>query len=335
MKAVAHTHARPITHEEALVDVDLPEPAAHHHDILVEVKAVSVNPVDVKLRRTADPVGEPRVLGFDAAGIVRAIGPEVAHFGIGDEVWYAGVINRPGSNAEFQAVDERIVGRKPKTLSFADAAAMPLTTITAWEMLFERMMIPRDLSYRGSILILGGAGGVGSMAIQLARHLTSLHVIASASREESRAWCTRMGAHVVIDHSADIAAELAAAGTPTVDFVFSTNNTRANWKATVDVVRPQGRIGLIEPGEGLDARELMAKSVSLHWESMFTRPLLHTPDMIEQHHLLEVASMLVDRGTLVSTRTEHGGTITAVDMRAAHARVESGHMVGKIVLEGF
>ena len=335
MKAVAHTHARPITHEEALVDVDLPEPAAHHHDILVEVKAVSVNPVDVKLRRTADPVGEPRVLGFDAAGIVRAIGPEVAHFGIGDEVWYAGVINRPGSNAEFQAVDERIVGRKPKTLSFADAAAMPLTTITAWEMLFERMMIPRDLSRRGSILILGGAGGVGSMAIQLARHLTSLHVIASASREESRAWCTRMGAHLVIDHSADIPAALAAAGTPKVDFVFSTNNTRANWKAAVEVVRPQGRIGLIEPGEGLDARELMAKSVSLHWESIFTRPLMHTADMIEQHHLLEVVSMLVDRGTLVSTRSEHGGTITAMNMRAAHARVESGHMVGKIVLEGF
>lgn len=335
MKAVAYTHAHPIEHEESLVDIDLPEPVAHHQDLLVEVRAVSVNPVDVKVRRSADPVGEARVLGFDAAGVVRAIGPEVAHFGIGDEVWYAGVINRAGSNAEFQLVDERIVGRKPKSLSFAEAAAMPLTTITAWEMMFERMLIPRDPAGRGAILILGGAGGVGSMAIQLARQLTGLQVIATASRETSRNWCLAMGAHHVIDHSGDIPAGLAAIGAPKIDYVFSTNNTRANWKAGLEVVRPQGRIGLIEPGDGVEARDLMQKSLSLHWESMFTRAIFHTRDMIEQHHLLEVVSMLADRGLIKTTRAEAGGRIRAADLRAAHARVESGHMCGKIVLEGF
>ncbi len=336
MKAVAYTHCHPITAEDALIDIDLPEPPApRRRDLLVEVKAVAVNPVDVKLRRRADPVGEPRVLGFDAAGVVRAIGPQIARFGIGDEIWYAGAINRPGANAELQLVDGRIAGRKPHALSWAEAAAMPLTAITAWEMLFDRLDIRRISEAGKSLLIVGGAGGVGSMAIQLARRLTSLDVIATASRDATREWCLSLGAHSVIDHAHDIPAQLAALGRKYVDYVFCTTASDRHWHEIVRVLAPQGRVGLIDDPEHIDARELKEKSASLHWEAMFTRSLYQTPDMIEQSNLLNTVANLVDQGTLRTTMAEHFGRICAANLIRAHALIESGRARGKIVLEGF
>lgn len=335
MKAVAYTHVRPVTEEDALLDVELPDPAPRHRDILVEVKAVSVNPVDTKVRRRADPVGEPRVLGFDAAGVVTAIGPEVTLFGVGDAVWYAGSIARPGSNSELHLVDERIVGHKPASLSYAEAAALPLTSITAWEMLFDRLEIPLSAHREGVLLIIGGAGGVGSIAIQLARQLTGVTVIATASRPETREWCLSLGAHNVIDHAADLAAQLKRIGVGGVEYIFSTNATDLHWKAITEAAAPQGKVGLIDDPDPIDVRMLKQKSASLHWELMFTRPLFTTPDMIEQHRLLEAMAHLVDQGRIRTTLAEHFGRIDAKNLRRAHALIESGRARGKIVLEGF
>lgn len=333
MKAVVYTHCRPIDAEDALLDTSLPDPVPRKRDLLVEVRAVAVNPVDTKLRRHADPVGEKRVLGFDAAGVVRALGAEVTHFGIGDEVWYAGAINRAGANAEYQLVDERLVGRKPRRLGFADAASMPLTSLTAFEMLFDRLQVPQAAA--GSLLIIGGAGGVGSMAIQLARKLTELTVIATASRPESVDWCHRLGAHHVIDYQGDIPAQLNALGFRAVDFIFSTNASDQHWPAMVRAIRPQGRIGLIDDPAPIDVRDLKQKSVSLHWEAMFTRGLFETPDMIEQQRILERIAALADEGVLQTILAEHLGRISAANLILAHRRIESGKMRGKIVLEGF
>lgn len=335
MKAVAYTHARSVEHEDALLEVELPDPVPRRQDILVEVKAVSVNPVDTKVRRNADPVGEPRVLGFDAAGVVSAIGPEVTLFGVGDAVWYAGSIARPGSDAELQLVDERIVGRKPASLSFAEAAALPLTTITAWEMLFDRLEIPHSPHREGTLLIIGGAGGVGSIAIQLARQLTGVTVIATASRPETREWCLSLGAHEVIDHSADLAAGLKRVGIAAARYIFSTHATDRHWKAIAEAIAPEGKIGVIDDPDAIDVRVLKQKSASLHWELMFTRPVFATPDMIEQHRLLEAVAELVDQGRIRTTLTEHFGRIDARNLRRAHALIESGRARGKIVLEGF
>jgi zinc-binding alcohol dehydrogenase family protein len=333
MKAVVYTHCRPIDAEDALLDTTLPDPAPRKRDLLVEVKAVAVNPVDTKLRRQADPVGEKRVLGFDAAGVVRALGAGVTHFGVGDEVWYAGAINRAGANAEYQLVDERLVGRRPRRLSFAEAAALPLATLTAWEMLFDRLQVPRAAA--GTLLIIGGAGGVGSMAIQLARRLTTLTIIATASRPESVDWCRRLGAHHVIDYQGDIPAQLGALGFRAVDFIFSTNASDQHWPAMVRAIRPQGRIGLIDDPAPIDVRDLKQKSVSLHWEAMFTRGLFETPDMAEQQRILEQVAALVDEGIVETILAENLGRINAVNLTLAHRRVESGTMRGKIVLEGF
>ncbi len=333
MKAVVYTHCRPIDAEDALLDTSLPDPVPRKRDLLVEVRAVAVNPVDTKLRRHADPVGEKRVLGFDAAGVVRALGAGVTHFGVGDEVWYAGAINRAGANAEYQLVDERLVGRKPRRLGFADAASMPLTSLTAFEMLFDRLQVPQAAA--GSLLIIGGAGGVGSMAIQLARKLTELTVIATASRPESVDWCHRLGAHHVIDYQGDIPAQLSALGFRAVDFIFSTNASDQHWPAMVRAIRPQGRIGLIDDPAPIDVRDLKQKSVSLHWEAMFTRGLFETPDMIEQQRILERIAALADEGVLQTILAEHLGRISAANLILAHRRIESGKMRGKIVLEGF
>ncbi len=333
MKAVVYTHCRPIDAADALLDTTLPDPAPRKRDLLVEVQAVAVNPVDAKLRRNADPVGEPRVLGFDAAGVVRALGAGVTHFGIGDTVWYAGAINRAGANAEYQLVDERLVGRRPHRLSPAEAASMPLATITAWEMLFDRLQVPRAAA--GSLVIIGGAGGVGSMAIQLARRLTNLTVIATASRPESTAWCRRLGAHHVIDYQGDIPAQLAELGFRAVDFIFATNASDQHWPAMVRAIRPQGRIGLIDDPAPIDVRDLKQKSVSLHWEAMFTRSLFETPDMENQQHILEEVATLVDQGVVDSILAENLGRINAVNLTLAHRLIESGKMRGKIVLEGF
>lgn len=335
MKAVGFLKCHPVDHPAALLDFDIPAPAAPEgHDLLVEVRAVSVNPVDTKRRRSEEPKDGPRILGFDAAGVVRAAGPACTLFRAGDEVFYAGVVNRPGSNAELQLVDERIVGRKPATLSFAEAASLPLTTITAWEGLHDRLGIHEGGGAGDTLLVIGGAGGVGSMVTQIARQRTALTVVATASRPETQQWCRDLGAHHVVDHKGDIAAQLKALGVKP-RYVFSTNTTARNWEQIVAAVAPQGAIVLIESQAPIDARQLMPKSVSLHWELMFTRPMFGTPDMIEQHHLLDAVAGLVERGRIRHTMTRNLGPMNAARLREAHAMVESGAMIGKVVLEGF
>jgi zinc-binding alcohol dehydrogenase family protein len=335
MKAVAFTHSRPISDPESLIDIDVPVPQPRHHDLLVEVKAVSVNPVDTKIRRNDEPLGESRILGYDGAGIVRGVGPEVSTFGIGDEVFYAGVTNRPGSNAEFQLVDERITGRKPKTLSFADAAALPLTSLTAWEMLFERFKIPRDQTIQGNLLIVGGAGGVGSMAIQLAAALTDLTVIATASRPETIGWCKSLGAHHVINHHEDMTKQFAYEGLEAPEYIFCTTHRDKHWQGITHLLTPEGAIGIIEQGPPLDISLLLRKCAALHTEFMFARALLQTKTIATQHRTLEAIAHLIDNGTLRTTATENYGRITAENLKRAHAALEAGQVHGKIVLEGF
>lgn len=337
MKAVGYRAPLPIESEQSLVDLMLPAPAPGPRDLLVAVRAVSVNPVDVKVRASAVPEpGMPNVLGWDAAGVVEAVGREVTLFRPGDEVFYAGSIARPGTNAEYHLVDERIVGRKPRTLTHAQAAAMPLTSITAWELLFDRLGVVRgDSAGGGQLLIIGGAGGVGSILIQLARRLTDLTVIATASRPETRAWCLQLGAHHVIDHAKSLVDELKALGTPQVPYVASLTNTAAHMPAIVEIVAPQGKFALIDDPAVLNVVPFKRKSVSIHWELMFTRSLFGTIDMVAQHALLNEVAELVDAGVLATTVTESFGTIDAANLRRAHALIESGRSRGKIVLEGF
>ncbi|HWG79695.1 MAG TPA: zinc-binding alcohol dehydrogenase family protein, partial [Stellaceae bacterium] len=288
MRAVAYRKSLPISAADALVDVELERPKAAGRDLLVEVKAVSVNPVDYKVRLRADPGGTPKVLGFDAAGVVVEIGRDVTLFKPGDEVFYAGTIVRSGTNAEFHLVDERIVGRKPRKLSFAEAAALPLTSITAWELLFDRLGAQRGEGRdKRRALIIGGAGGVGSIAIQLARRLTGLTVVATASRPETNAWCRELGAHHVIDHRQPFAPQMKAAGVAEADLILGLTQTDQHLAQIVEVLAPQGRFGLIDDPKTLDLGLFKRKSASVHWESMFTRSIFETPDMIEQHNLLD------------------------------------------------
>lgn len=337
MKAVAYRQSLPITDTQSLIDLELPEPELRANDLLVEVKAVSVNPVDTKVRRNvAPPEGQAKVLGWDAAGIVRAVGSAVSRFRVGDRVWYAGAIDRAGSNSALQAVDERIVGPMPATLGFAEAAALPLTSITAWELLFDRLGVPRDGGEGQSLLIVGGAGGVGSVLTQIARRLTRLTVIATASRPETQAWCADMGAHHVIDHRQPLGEELRRIGHPQVNLVASLTATEQHYTALVEALVPQGKLALIDdPAAPLDITALKRKSLSLHWELMFTRSLFQTPDIAEQHQLLGEVARLVDAGVLRSTVTERFGALNAENLRRAHAWVESGRAIGKGVLEGF
>jgi len=337
MKAIGYSQPGSIERNDALIDIELPRPVPTGRDLLVEVQAVSVNPVDTKVRRSAAPAeGEYKVLGFDAVGVVREVGPEVSLFRPGDPVWYAGAIDRPGSNAEFQLVDERLVGRKPKTLSAADAAALPLTGITAWELLFDRLQVPLAGKGRPStLLIIGAAGGVGSILIQLARQRTDLTVVATASRPETRAWVMQLGAHHVIDHREAFAPQLAAFNLPPVDQVISLTHTDKHFVQLVELLAPQGKLALIDDPELIDVRLLKRKSLSLHWELMFTRSLFHTDDMAAQHRLLDALADLVDEGAVRSTAQLHLGSINAANLRRAHALAESGTAQGKIVLEGF
>lgn len=337
MKAIAYLTCLPISDPASLQDITLPDPPAPiGRDLLVEVRAISVNPVDTKVRMRADPGGTPKVLGYDAAGIVRAAGPDARLFRPGDPVFYAGSIARPGTNAELHLVDERIVGPKPARLSFAEAAAVPLTAITAWEALFDRLRIPRDTAPRqGAVLIVGGAGGVGSIAVQLARRLTGLRVVATAGRPESAEWVRGMGAHEVLDHRGDLVAQLRALGVA-VPHVFITTHTEAHWAAVCEIIAPQGAVCLIDdPKTAPDVRLLKSKAAALHWEAMFARSLYGTADMEEQHRLLSEVSRLLDAGELRTTLAETFGTITAENLRRAHAAVEAGTARGKIVLEGF
>jgi zinc-binding alcohol dehydrogenase family protein len=327
MTAVGCYASSTIDSPDALQDVEVPVPDVGPRDLLVRVEAVSVNPVDVKRRSRLSPSAEPTILGFDAAGVVHAVGSEVTSFAVGDEVWYAGDITRRGSNAEFQAVDERIVARKPASLGFADAAALPLTTITAWETLFERFAMTADTT--GDLLVVGAAGGVGSVMIQLAKKLTGVRVIGTASRDDSRRWAKQMGADVVVDHHhlREQALDVAPDG---VDFVFSPHSA-GNVKTYADITRPFGHVTAIDEPEGLDLVVLKAKSIAWHWELMFTRPMFGY-DMEFQGALLAEAATMVDAGDLKTTLTTSIDGFDAEGLREAHRLVESGRMVGKVVV---
>lgn len=338
MKAVAYYQPLPAEHPEALQDVQLAEPVPGPRDLLVEVRAISVNPVDTKIRQGVTPAdGAAKVLGWDASGVVKAVGSEVSLFQPGDRVFYAGAIDRAGANSELHVVDERIVGHMPSSLSFADAAALPLTAITAWELLFERLQISEGSANQNqTLLIVGAAGGVGSILTQLARRLTGLTVIGTASRAQTQAWVRELGAHHVIDHSKPLSEELARIGVGQVTHVASLTQTEQHYEQLIEALEPQGRLALIDdPVQPLDVMKLKRKSLSLHWELMFTRSLYQTEDMVEQHRLLERVSSLVDSGVLRTTLGEHFGRIDAANLRRAHALLESGKARGKIVLEGF
>lgn len=337
MKAVAYYQSLPINDPAALQDIELPAPQPGPRDLLVEVRAISVNPVDTKVRQNVQPEADtPKVLGWDVAGVVKAVGADVSLFKPGDKVYYAGSIARAGANSELHVVDERIVGHMPRTLSFAEAAALPLTAITAWELLFERLQITEGSADLGqSLLIVGAAGGVGSILTQLACQLTGLQVIGTASRPETQAWVRELGANQVIDHRQPLAEALKAHGIAQVTHVASLTQTDQHLDQLVEALAPQGKLALIDDPKQLDVTKLKRKSLSLHWEFMYTRSLFETADMLEQHRLLNRVAELIDAGTLKTTLGEHFGQINAANLRRAHALLESGAAKGKIVLEGF
>jgi NADPH:quinone reductase len=337
VKAVGYQHSLPIQDQASLIDLELPRPSPSDRDLLVRVLAISANPVDAKMRLRSEPqIGSPRVLGWDASGIVEAVGPDVTLFNCGDAVFYAGAIDRQGTNAEFHLVDERLVGPKPNSLSHAEAAAVPLTAITAWETLFDRLDVRKPVpGASNALLIVGGAGGVGSMAVQLARQLTNLVVIATASREETHAWVNALGAHHVLDHGRPLAAQVDALGLGAPAFVLSTTQTNQHFDEIVALIAPQGRFALIDDPDPIDVRKLKRKSVSLHWELMFTRSIFKTADMIKQHELLAGVSALLDERRLRTTLAQNFGKINAANLKRAHALLETGTAKGKIVLEGF
>lgn len=340
MKAIGYHTNLPVDHPEALLDLELPAPVPGPRDLLVRVKAISVNPVDTKVRKNSAPAaGQAKVLGWDAVGTVEAMGDSVANFAVGDRVYYAGSIIRPGANSELHAVDERIVARAPTTLSDEQAAALPLTTITAYELLFDRLGVLKGDGGGGgagqTLLVVGGAGGVGSILIQLARQLTQLRVIATASRPETRQWCLDLGAHAVIDHRQPLASTLVAGGFGQVDLVASLTQTQQHYAQIIASLKPQGRLGLIDDMPVLDAMPLKSKALSLHWELMFTRSMFETPDMAEQGKLLAEVAALVDAGRIRSTFSSSFGRINAANLRRAHALLESGTAHGKVVLAGF
>lgn len=331
MKAVGYT-------DGPLFDFDAPTPVPDARDLLVEVSAIAVNPVDTKIRGRVKPEdGTPKVLGWDAVGQVAAVGAEVKSFQVGDRVWYAGDVSRGGCNAQFHCVDERIAALAPASLSDAEAAALPLTTITAWEMLFERLQIPAgDEGADRVLLVVGASGGVGSMLVQLARQLTRATIIATASRPQSKAWVEQLGAHHVLDHSQSLQAQLASTGLADITDAACVNRTGEHYADIVAMMRPQGRLCLIDdPIEPLDIKLMKQKSLSLHWEFMFTRPLFATADMNAQHALLSDVAQLIDKGSLRTTLGEHFGVINAANLERAHEAMKTEHTIGKVVLEGF
>jgi zinc-binding alcohol dehydrogenase family protein len=337
MKAVAITRALPVSDPHCFVDLDLPAPLPGTRDICVRVHAIAVNPLDTKIRMGKKPDGTPRVLGWDASGVVESVGSAVTLFKPGDEVYYAGNVNRPGANSELHLVDERIAGFKPKSLDHAQAVALPLTTITAWESLFDRLGIsPEGKSAGRSVLILGAAGGVGSIAIQLAKKLGKQTVIATASRPASIAWCKELGADHVLDHTGDLPAQLRAQGLKWVDTIFCCNSLDEHFAAMAEMLAPQGKIcSIVEHRKELPMNLLRPKCGSFAWEAMFARSNFETPDMIEQHRLLTETARLIDAGVLRTTVGEVLGPLNAENLRRAHAMLEEGHTVGKVVLRGF
>lgn len=338
MKAIGYKTPLPISAQDSLVDIELPKPTPQGRDILVEVKAVSVNPVDYKVRRSTPPSEEAgwKVVGWDASGVVVAVADDVTNFKPGDEVWYAGSITRPGANAEFHLVDERIVGIKPSKLGWAEAAALPLTSLTAWEAFFDRLDVKKPVAGAApAILIIGGAGGVGSIAVQIARQFTDLAIIATASRPETKDFVTSLGAHHVIDHSKPLAGEVAALGIGAPAFVFSTTQTTEHVDEIVELIAPQGRFCLIDDPSVFDIMKFKRKAVSIHHELMFTRAIYGTPDMSQQGVILNEISRAVDAGNIRSTATIKLGAINAENLKKAHEQLESGSTIGKVVLEGF
>ncbi|MBU2923718.1 zinc-binding alcohol dehydrogenase family protein [Colwellia sp. 4_MG-2023] len=341
MKAIGYEKSLPISELASLVDIEMQQPTASGHDLLVRVKSIAVNPVDCKIRQNVSPEGsEYKVIGWDAVGEVVGVGELVTHFKLGDSVFYAGDLNRQGCNAEYQLVDERIVGNKPKSLSDSEAAALPLTSITAWELLFERLAIKqqqpdnKDKS-KDVLLIVGAAGGVGSILVQLASVLTGATVIATASRDSSAEWVKKLGADHVVDHSKPLVAQIEQLNIGQVTHVASLTHTDSYMDSYVEMLAPMGRIALIDDPQSVDIKKLKPKSLSLHWEFMFTRSMFQTEDINEQHNLLNSIAELIDQGYLQTTVGKHLGGINATNLRAAHADIESGKSIGKIVLEGF
>lgn len=335
MKAIGFKTSLPITEEESFIEFETGKPVPAGNDLLVKISAVSVNPVDFKVRQSSakDRILEtPKIIGWDAVGVVEAVGDRVSLFEVGDEVFYAGDITKPGSNAEYQLVDERIAGKKPAHLPAAEAAALPLTALTAWEILFDRLRI-NEKDKGKTILIIGGAGGVGSVAIQIAKKLLGLQVIATASRTESVEWCKKQGADVVVNHQ-NLIEEVRRAGFNQVDFIVDFVDVNQYWDAFVELIKPQGSIGSIsDPTAPVNLRQLKGKSVSFHWELMFTRSMFQTEDMVEQHHILNQVADLLDNGTLVTTLNETFKGLTKANFKKAHQLLESGATIGKIVIE--
>jgi len=335
MKAIGYQQSLPIENELSLQDIELETPTAHGHDILVEVKAVSVNPVDFKIRQAMPAAdGEYKVIGWDATGVVKSVGENVSLFKPGDKVWYAGDITRSGSNAQFQLVDERIVGHMPSSLSYGEAAALPLTSITAWELLFDRLNVAKNDDSK-SILVIGAAGGVGSIMVQLLKQRTKLNIIASASRPETISWLEDLGADTIVNHRNPLSEEFAAKNLSEVDYVVSLNNTEQHLPEIEKVVKPQGQFALIDDPETLNIMPFKNKSVSVHWELMFTRSLFKTDDMQEQHIILNNVATMIDQGQIKTTVGEHLGKINAANLRKAHQHLETQTAKGKVVLEGF
>jgi zinc-binding alcohol dehydrogenase family protein len=341
MKAIGFYQYLPVEDPESLVEVEVPDPEPGGRDLLVRVKAVSVNPVDVKVRSRLKTVEkEPQIIGWDVAGVVESIGSDVSLFKAGDEVYYAGDITRPGGNSQYHLVDERIVGCKPTSLSFEQAAAMPLTTITAWEALFDRLGIEKAASEQQdqrSVLIIGGAGGVGSIAIQLAKKVAGCRVIATASRGESSEWCRKLGADEILNHHKPFAEEFKRIGADEVDYILCLNSTEKHIQNMADVIRPQGKVCTIvetKNSQPVNINVFQGKSVGFMWELMFTRSMFNTPDMQAQHDLLNETARLIDDGLLKTTMAENYGPLTAENLRKAHGKIESGSMIGKLVLSG-
>ncbi len=337
MKAVGYNTPGPIDRDDALIDFEMEKPTPTGHDLLVRVQAVSVNPVDFKIRQSRPPEGDtPAVLGWDAVGEVVAVGDQASAFQPGDQVWYAGAINRPGTNSEYHLVDERIVGYAPTSVPVAEAAALPLTTLTAHEMLFDRLRVTDPVPGAApAVLIIGGAGGVGSITIQLLRALTDLTIIATASRPETRAWVKELGAHHVIDHTQPLPAQIEALGIGAPGLVFSTTHSEQYAAQIAELIAPQGRFGLIDDPASLDVLPFKVKAVSIHWELMFTRSLFNTADIARQGEILNEVAALLDMGRIKSTATDTLGVINAANIKRAHTILESGKAKGKLVLEGF
>ena len=336
MKAIGFITSLSIEKEDSFIEFEIPKPIPGSQDLLVKIEAVSVNPVDFKIRQNSakDTILEtPKIIGWDAVGIVEAVGDKVSLFKVGDEVFYAGDLTKPGSNAEYQVIDERIVGKKPKSLTVEQSAVMPLTGLTAWEILFDRIRIDPEKDKGKTVLIIGGAGGVGSVAIQLAKKVAGLTVIATASRPESIEWCKQQGADFVVNHK-NLVEEVRNAGFQQVDFILDFVDVNQYWSAFVELIKPQGHIGSIsDPKEDVNLRELKGKSASFHWEFMFTRSMFQTNDMIEQHYILNKLSDLLENGTIQSTLKTTLNGLTVENFKKAHQLLESGTTIGKIAIK--